>query len=66
MSVYSSEVFSNYEDAFSIAALYFIALIASAMGPILAYGCTLLGGKGKLAGWRWIFVSLYKVLCPKF
>jgi hypothetical protein len=31
--------------------------IAAAFGPILAYAFALLDQKGKLAGWRWIFVS---------
>ncbi len=61
MSVYGSEVCSNYRAClYSIAALTFISAIAAGMGPILAYGCSLLDGKGKLAGWRWIFVGIYR------
>ena len=61
MSVSSSESAWIIEHAFSIAALFFISLIVGAMGPILAYGCTLLDGKGKLAGWRWIFVGVLNI-----
>jgi len=54
------------EHALSIAALIFISAIVPGLGPILAYGCTLLDGKGKLAGWRWIFVGVLNVLFPDF
>ena len=40
--------------------------MGAAIGPFLAYGCTLLDGKGKLAGWRWIFVGVLWVLFLEF
>ena len=66
MSVSSSESARIIEHALSIAALIFISAIVPGLGPILAYGCTLLDGKGKLAGWRWIFVGVLNVLFPDF
>jgi len=32
-------------------------MVAAAFSPLLAYALVLLDGKGKLAGWRWIFVG---------
>jgi hypothetical protein len=46
------------EDQTSLAYFFVIAVLAAGVSPILAYACSLLGGRGNLAGWRWIFVSV--------
>jgi hypothetical protein len=51
-----------------LAVFSMIQSIAAGLGPLFAYALTLLDGKGKLAGWRWIFVSSessHKDLCFK-
>ena len=40
-----------------IAGFAVISLLAAGFSPILAYGLSLLNGRGGLAGWSWIFVE---------
>ena len=42
---------------FSLAFHLVLTVVGVALSPILAYVFNLLGGRGNLAGWRWIFVS---------
>lgn len=48
--------YKRHEVQTRLAAFAAFQHITGACGPILGYACALLDGKGKLAGWRWIFV----------
>src|SRR5260221_12929248 len=41
----------------SLAYFFVIAVFSAGLSPIFAYACSLLGGRGNFAGWRWILVS---------
>jgi MFS family permease len=48
--------YPRYELQKRNAVFYLIGVMISALTGILAYGISLMGGAGGLAGWRWIFV----------
>jgi len=53
----STIYFTN--EVCSLAVFYLLSVTASGLSPILAYVLSLLNGREGLAGWRWIFVSLF-------
>ena len=48
-----------------IAALWFIAILAGGLSPILAYLISLLGGKFGITAWSWIFVGISSSPCSR-
>ncbi|TFK29447.1 MFS general substrate transporter [Coprinopsis marcescibilis] len=48
--------YKRHEVQKRMAAFYLLTVTAGGLSPLLAYGLSLLNGKGGLEGWRWIFV----------
>ncbi|TFK29445.1 MFS general substrate transporter [Coprinopsis marcescibilis] len=51
-----SSWYKRHEVQKRMAVFYLLSVTAGGMSPLLAYGLSLLNGKGNLEGWRWILV----------